>query len=394
MKICVYGAGTIGCYVGGRLAAAGADVVLVGRGRLAGQLAEHGLHLTDWRGADIRLSPGDIDYRTVPTGGDLVLVTVKSAATAEAADQLARVLTPDAVVVSFQNGLRNASVLRDRLPGHTVLTGMVQFNVVNRGAGAFHEGVEGRLEVERHSALQPFLADFERAGLPIQLRDDMQSVQWAKLLLNLNNAINALSGLALRDELSQRAYRRCFAAAQREALRLLDAAGIRPAQLTRVPPHRLPAVLSLPDFVFSRAAKAMLAIDPLARASMCEDLDAGRPTEVDYLNGEVVRLGPAPVNARLVELIHEAESGGRRTWTGPDLYAELRAASSRGSGQRRTLSGMGTDRPRPDDRDPNEPADDRRRDDEAVGEAIDEPLRDGQDSGGDIEAVDEPRRSD
>jgi 2-dehydropantoate 2-reductase len=320
-RIGVYGAGTVGCYVGGRLASAGSDVVLIGRERLAREIAEHGLHLTDWRGFEARLDR--VDYRTTPTAADLVLVTVKSAATATAASELAGVLKPGAVVVSFQNGLRNASVLREHLPDHTVLTGMVQFNVITRGGGSFHEGVEGRLEVERHPSLEPFLGDFERAGLPLQLRDDMQSVQWAKLLLNLNNAINALSGLTLRDELSQRAYRRCFAAAQREALRLLDAAGIKPAQLTRVPPHRLPLVLELPDFVFTRAARAMLAIDPLARASMCADLDAGRPTEVDYLNGEVVRLGPAPINARLVELVHDAERGGRRTWPGPDLYAEL-----------------------------------------------------------------------
>jgi 2-dehydropantoate 2-reductase len=78
----------------------------------------------------------------------------------------------------------------------------------------------------------------------------------------------------------------------------------------------------------------MLAIDPLARSSMWEDLELGRATEVDWLNGEVVRLAQkqgrrAPVNARLVELIREAEQGGRRDWSGPELLAELR----------RTLSG-------------------------------------------------------
>jgi 2-dehydropantoate 2-reductase len=152
-------------------------------------------------------------------------------------------------------------------------------------------------------------------------------VQWAKLLLNLNNPINALSNLPLRDELSQRAYRRCLAAAQAETLELLDAAGIRPAQLLAIPMRRFPAVLRLPDFLFHRLASKVLAVDPLARTSMWEDLEAGRPTEIDYLNGEVVRLADslgrtAPVNARLVDLIHAAETG-RRSWSGPELVREL-----------------------------------------------------------------------
>jgi len=93
-------------------------------------------------------------------------------------------------------------------------------------------------------------------------------VQWAKFLLNLNNPINALSNLPLRDELSQRAYRRCLAAAQSETLGLLDAEGIQPAKLLPVPMHRFPAILGLPDFLFRRLAGTMLAIDPLARTSM------------------------------------------------------------------------------------------------------------------------------
>ena len=154
-------------------------------------------------------------------------------------------------------------------------------------------------------------------------------MQWAKLLLNLANSINALADLPLRDQLAQRAYRRCVAAAQAEALDLMDAAGIEPARLMAISPRRLVRVLTLPDVLFRRLARRMLAIDPLARSSMWEDLQAGRPTEVDELNGEVVRLAQrlgraAPVNARLVELVHAAESGGRRRWSGPQLLAELR----------------------------------------------------------------------
>ena len=334
MRIVVYGAGGIGCYVGGRLAAAGADVTLIGRQRLAGELAEHGLHLTDYLGADLRVAAEEIHYETTPEAAaeaDLALVTVKSAATATAADELAAVLKPGAIVVSFQNGIRNGEILRERLPDRTVLSGIVPFNVLNRGGGAFHQGTEGSLDIAKHPALAPYVETFARAGLPLTQHDDILPVQWAKLLLNLNNPVNALSDLPLRDELAQRAYRRCLAAAQSETLELLSAAGIRPARLMVVPPKRLPTLLGLPDFLFRRLASKMLAIDPHARTSMWEDLQAGRRTEIDYLNGEVVRLAEslgrtAPVNAKLIELIRAVESGRARGMTGPDLLRELTGA--------------------------------------------------------------------
>jgi 2-dehydropantoate 2-reductase len=328
--ICVYGAGSVGCYVGGRLAASGSEVVFVGRERLARQIAGHGLTLTDWRGAELRMP--EPRYETAPdpvAEADLVLVTVKSAATAEAGEELAPRLKPGALVISFQNGLRNADVLRDRLPGVTVLAGMVAFNVVNRGEGRFHAATEGELEVQRDAALSgAHAAAFERAGLPLVRHDDMAGVQAAKLLLNLNNAVNALSGLPLKEELSRRAYRRCLAAAQREALGAYAAAGVTPARLTPVPPRWMPALLGVPDAVFARLAGRMLAIDPLARSSMWEDLQAGRATEVDYLNGEIVTLARrhatrAPANERLVALVRDAEAGGRRDWAGEELLAEL-----------------------------------------------------------------------
>lgn len=327
--ICVYGAGSIGCHVGGRLAAAGADVVFVGRERLAAEVRTHGLTITDLDGAEERVEAPR--YETVPdaaAGADLVLVAVKSGATAAAAAQLAPLLRAGTPVVSLQNGLRNPRVLREGLPQAEVIPGMVAFNVVHQGEGRFHRGTDGRIEVQAHPALEPHLADFARAGLPLTLHRDLVGVQAGKLLLNLNNAINALSGLPLRTELSQRAYRRVLARAQREALAAYRAAGIRPAATAGADPRLLPVVLGLPDALFARVAAKLLAIDPHARSSTWDDLRAGRPTEVDYLNGEIAALAAehgtaAPVNERLTVLVHEAEQGGRRDWPGPELLAAV-----------------------------------------------------------------------
>ncbi|MCC3761833.1 2-dehydropantoate 2-reductase [Glycomyces sp. TRM65418] len=346
--ICVYGAGSIGCYVGGRLAAAGADVVLVGRERLARETAAHGLTLTDLRGAELHVP--EPDYATVPeaaAGADLVLVTVKSAATAAAAQGLAPHLAPGAVVVSLQNGLRNAAVLREHLPEAVVLPGMVAFNVVHLGEGRFHQGTVGEVAVQDHSALDAHATAFANAGLPLARHADLTGVQAAKLLLNLNNPVNALSGLPLKTQLSQRDYRRCLGIAVREALEVFRAAGIRPAKTAGLDSRLLPLLFGLPDAVFTRAAAKMLAMDPLARSSTWDDLEAGRPTEVDYLNGEIAALAAergrtAPVNERLAALVHAAEAGGRRDWSGPELLGEVRRARSAAAGRPGRTPNRGT----------------------------------------------------
>jgi 2-dehydropantoate 2-reductase len=339
-KIVIYGAGSIGCYVGGRLLAGGSDVSFIGRARITDQLRHQGIMLSRHDESRWHVSPEQIDVSTDPAAAasaDLVLVTVKSAATATAAAELADVLRPGTIVVSFQNGMGNADVLRAALPQSTVLEGMVPFNVVERGPGAFHQGSAGELEIRHAPAMQPFVDAFSKAGLPLIQHADMLPVQWAKLLLNLNNAINALANRPLKEELSQRAYRICLGMAQREALALLKRADIRPARLTPLPASWIPRVLGLPDAWFERLGRRMLTIDPLARSSMSDDLAAGRATEIDWINGEVVRLAQrlgqtAPVNERLCELVREAgQADLRPSWSGEALLAEMRAATGASS---------------------------------------------------------------
>lgn len=328
MKLAVFGAGAIGCWIGGRLAAGGADVTLIGRPRVLDSLAG-GLRVVELGGRAWTVTPTLATHvAAAAAGAELVIVAVKSAATADAGRALAAVLPAGAAVVSLQNGVHNVGVLRAALPGRHVIAGMVPFNVVRRTDGAFRQASAGTIAIEQVDAASPLSEACLRADLPFALRDDMAAVQWAKLVMNLNNAINALSGLPLAAELADRDFRRCLAAAQREALDLLAAAGTPVARLTRLPASWIARLLPAPDFVFHRLARRIVAIDASARSSMWDDLEAGRPTEVDFIQGEIValavRLGrDAPVNRTLAELVHAAEAGGRRDYRGGELRARL-----------------------------------------------------------------------
>jgi 2-dehydropantoate 2-reductase len=333
-KVTVFGAGMIGVYLGGLLARH-ADVALVGRSSMLEPLNE-GLRLTDVDGLDLQLGPDQFRATTDPeglTGADLVLVTVKSLATAEAAQAIAAHAPQAALVVSFQNGVSNADVLGNALPGRTVLAGMVPFNVAQRAPSHFHRGTGGRLAVADDPALAPFEGMFAAAGMPLQRQVNMPGVMWGKLLVNLNNAINALSGVSLADELRQRDFRRAWALSIEEGLKLVQAAGIEPVDPLPMPLKLMPQIMRLPDalyrYVVAAGSGGKVRVDPHARSSMADDLARGRPTEVDFLQGEVVRLAErlgrkAPVNARLVELVRAAEASAK-PWTAAALCRDLHA---------------------------------------------------------------------
>lgn len=339
-RIVVLGAGSIGAYVGGALIASGTPATLIGRARMRERIAAHGLHLSDLNGYEARIAPSDLSYVDAADearvaqalqSAALVLVAVKSADTAAAAQTLARHLPRSALVCSLQNGIGNADVLRAALPAHRVCAGMVPFNVVQLLPSRLHRGTWGELMVQADPAWAQWSAAFASARLPLQQRADMREVQWGKLLLNLNNAINALSGVPLKAQLAQRGYRRILATLIDEALQALRAAGIAPAQIGKLAPARIPFVLRLPDWLFTRLAAGMLKIDPQARSSMWEDLQAGRRTEVDEFNGAVARLAHqhglrAPCNEAITALVRQAEQGGQRDWAAEALAAALLSA--------------------------------------------------------------------
>lgn len=314
----VLGAGAIGGYLGVTLASAGASVVLVGRRELVEQRER--LHALALDGRELR-PVATLEVAEDPATlarADVVLVTVKSGATAAAAALLRQHAGPEATVVSFQNGLRNAGLLREAL-GPRVVAGMVSFNVVREQHGArLRQATRGPLvagtgEGPHAARMRELAAGLEAAGLPLQLHHDIDDVLAGKLLLNLNNGICAATGLPIAASLRSRDARWCLSRCMLEGLAVLRAAGYRPRSVIGLPAWLIARALPWPDAILLRLAKKLVSADPLARSSTLQDLDAGKATEIDELNGAITVIARehgrhAPANATITEIVHGLEA--------------------------------------------------------------------------------------
>ncbi|MEM6294824.1 MAG: 2-dehydropantoate 2-reductase [Myxococcota bacterium] len=328
MKIGIFGAGAIGASLGVRLSAAGLPVAMVARPSLvqvADGLVSHGLDGTAYRPADDLVVDED---PAILRDVDLCLLTVKSRHTDDAAQTLRDVLPPRAAVLSLQNGLRNPIRLRSTLE-QPVAGGMVSYNVVRPESAVFQQATKGPILLGRLSGRVADhvtrLADAAaRVGIGVDVRDDIDDVMAGKLLLNLNNGVCAVSGATIAESLRSRTLRRCFAALMLEGLSVLRASGLKPRSIVGLPPGAIARMLSLPDAIVLRVAKSLVAVDPAAKSSTLQDLEAGKPTEIDDLCGEIVLRAreagvEAPANAAVTDAVHQLEGS-----TPPAFWDPLR----------------------------------------------------------------------
>lgn len=313
----IVGAGSVGCYLGAYLCQdAALDVKFFGRETTALELAAHGLTASSYNAPSQFAQP--VAFYSLLNSlieCDVVLLTVKTTALIPMLAELKRFLRPEVPIVALQNGIGIGEMLNQDLP-NPILRAIVSFNVVKNGRGRFHRATSGSIvwQSNTHNIVNYIINVFNRLNLPVEPCTDITAAEYGKLLLNLNNALNAISGLPLKQQLLDKNYRLLLSRAMQEWLVICDKAHITPIPYTPLANTLIPWLLRLPTPLFRLLAKSMLTLDPQARSSMWDDLQAKKRTEIMFLNGSVVRLGiehkqATPVNSLLVDYIKRLESG-------------------------------------------------------------------------------------
>jgi 2-dehydropantoate 2-reductase len=315
MQLAIYGAGSTGCYLGGLLQLCGHDVSLICRQRIRDSIIEAGgISLTDYTGQNEKVMPAELITQLAGETFDAVFVTLKCHQLEAAVADLKRLAEDGAQLFFMQNGLGSLDTVQHQLPNNAVWQGITPFNILSLDNARFHRGTEGTFVLHRTWITEQLAEQLGAIGFPCELHRDMKPQIYGKLLLNLNNALNAVADQPIKTQLENRKLRRLYAAAQREWLQVATAEGVELGQFTAVKPAWMPTILSLPNWLFLRLAKAMLDIDPHARSSMWEDISMARKTEIEFLNEAVVKRGEklgldTPVNRKISALIHSLERG-------------------------------------------------------------------------------------
>ena len=303
MKICVLGAGALGCAIGGVLAEAGHEVWLVNRGQAHVQaMLRHGLLMRE-NGVD-RAVPvhAATDCRDIGVV-DLAIVLVKSFHTREVITSARPIIGPDTVVLSLQNGLGHEDILAEVVGRQHVLAGKTYTGGVMLAPGHIIAGTRGKetiigeLDGRVSERVQRIAAAFNQAGLACEVSENILGTMWDKLLVNVaTGALGAITHLTYGDLYDVPEIEACAVAAVGEAMAVAKAAGI---VLTTTEPRQA-------------WVKASAGLPPEFKVSMLQSLEKGSATEVDYVNGAVVRWGqkygvPTPTNLALVACVKGVE---------------------------------------------------------------------------------------
>ncbi|WP_144391454.1 2-dehydropantoate 2-reductase [Pleionea sediminis] len=315
MKVAILGAGAIGCYLGGVLKLSGIPVTLIGREAIKHSIIENsGITITDYLGRSDQVMPDEFLTDDLKEQYDCVFITVKCHTLPLIVESLNCISNKKSTLIFMQNGIGSLSQIREQLVTNNIYQGITPFNVLQQDKAKFHQATEGHFIFAECPATKFIQSKLLVNQFECELSTDMESVIYGKLLLNLNNALNAISDCPIKEELENPVCRQILATAMSEWLLVSKKRQVSLKQFTKVPPSWLPKILRLPNALFRLLARSMLAIDPTARSSMWEDIKNRRKTEVDFINGAVVRLGrelniATPVNESIVNAIKKLELG-------------------------------------------------------------------------------------
>ncbi len=308
MLVAVLGAGAVGSLIGARLYERGVSLTLVGRQSHVDAIRAQGLRLRTRSGVRRIAVPAKT---TLDGRADILLVTVKSQDVREACREIAR-SRMGATVVTMQNGVRSDQEAAEVLGRDAVVGCVVYIAATYLEPGIVEQGSGGMLQVgapfpESRGRLDPVIELLQKA-LPVEWVPDVAAARWTKLIGNLSNAIPAATGLSVADVFGHRRLTRLAIAAMREGVQTARAAGLHLDRSRRARGFRLMAALPTPLSValFARPLARQFQVGSAFGGSTQQSVLRGSSSELDYLNGEIVRTGekigrPTPINAALLE---------------------------------------------------------------------------------------------
>ncbi len=299
LSVAVMGAGAVGCFYGGMLARAGHRVTLIGRPSHVQAVQAHGLRM-DTQMFDEHVSMAASTEAAAVAGADVVLLCVKSTDTEAAGEQMRPFLAPGALVLCLQNGVDNAERLRTTLPGHGVAAAVVYVATEMAGPGHLRHHGRGELVIEPAPRAEAVARALTAAGVPTELSANVRGALWVKLILNC--AYNALSAMG-RIPYGELVQRPGVPAVMRDVV--AECLAVARAEGVDVPGDV--------DAAVRRIAETM----PGQCSSTAQDLMRGKPSEIDFLNGHVVRRGealgvPVSANRALWTVVRLAEAPNRQ----------------------------------------------------------------------------------
>lgn len=273
MRFAIMGAGAVGCYYGAQLSRAGHEVVLIGRPALVDAVRESGL-LLEIGGETVTATVQASDSASAIAGADIVLFCVKSSDTASAGQSMRPYLDSTTLVASLQNGVSNVATL-ERVLERDVIAAAVY--VASRMVGPGTVRHEGRGDLTLGGRGATLMAEvLNAAGIETRIVDDVMVPLWEKLVINcVLNPVSAITRLPYGQITAEDGMPELMEDVAREAMAVAEAEGHPVA-----------------DEVLD-AVRGIAAAMPAQLSSTAQDILRGRSTEIDYLNGEIVRRASA-----------------------------------------------------------------------------------------------------
>jgi 2-dehydropantoate 2-reductase len=319
MRIAVIGAGAIGCLVAGYLKEKGEEVTLVGRGQTVNAIKENGLGISGVRGNfKVHISIADtLNY--IP---DLAILATKTQ-DIEVVLQGNSHLLKNSLLLTTQNGVQADNLVAKYLPQENIISSIVMFGATYLESGKVVHNFEGSWIIGSQFQSNPTAELIDLSLIldkifPVIISEDIKGMKYLKIFVNANNCLPAIIGKSTQEVFSDLTISRISIAIWKEAFEVFDKIGIDLVSLPGFPVENLTKFTTMPNAhaaeIFSGLMRN-LSKDPLY-GSILQSIMRGKLSEIDYINGEFVRLAEksnmqAPLNKILVEMVHQVEVNHR-----------------------------------------------------------------------------------